>query len=114
MKLSAFLPNFREVLFKEVREKKTAGGIIIPEADFKVKTFSDPVFDFDHEKEHSVERAGDYVVIATGPDCITTRPGDKIMIKSAFKSMINSLEFEDETVLIISEQQIAGGTKEGR
>lgn len=112
MKLSEFIPNFREVLFREVRPERTAGGIIIPEADFKIKTFSDPVFEFDHEKEHKLENAGDLVVIAVGPDCITTKPGDKIMIKSAFKSMINSLEFEDGVVSIISEQQIAGGTKQ--
>lgn len=112
MKFSEFFPNFREVCFKEVRAEKTAGGIIIPELGFKVKTFSEPTYEFDHEKEHSAGQIGDYVVLKTGSDCTATKPGDRIMIKKAFQSMINELVFEDETVYIISEQQIAGGTKE--
>lgn len=112
MKLSDYYPNFRGILFQEVRDKVTKGGIIIPEATFSVKTFSDPTFEFDHEKEHRVDKAGDFIVVKVGKDAIDTRVGDKIILLPGFRA--EPIELEEGIFFQISEQQIAGGTKEGR
>lgn len=104
MILANYTPNFRQVLFHEVREEKTKGGIIIPSADFTLKTHADT---FENEKEHKADgKLGDYIVVKVGKDCTDTQVKDVIFIMEMIKPQ--KIELEDGIFYSINEGQIIG------
>ena len=104
MKIGLYSPTYRNVLFKEIREEKTAGGIYIPPADFTVTTHADM---FEKKKEHKADgKVGDYVVIKVGPDTTTIKPGDIIVVMSGI--FPQRIQFDEEECMQVPEQQIIG------
>ncbi len=104
MKLSNYFPTFRGVLFHEVREEKTKGGIFIPKADFVINTHSDM---FEHDKEHKADgKIGDYIVVKTGKDCTEVKVGEAIFLMDGIRPQQVSLE--DGDYFQVPEQQITG------
>lgn len=104
MKIENFAPLSRGVLFYEVREEKTKGGIFIPKADFVLTTHADM---FDNEKEHRADqKIGDYVVVKVGKDVSEVKVGDSIVLMQGIRPQ--AIEFEDRTYFQVPEMQIVG------
>lgn len=82
MRLETYSPIGNEVLFKEVREEKTASGIFIPGADFILKEehnfweSSKVVYD------GSKSKLGLYKVVKVGESCKLIQPNDTILIRN--------------------------------
>lgn len=104
MKIEKFTPLSRGVLFYEVREEKTKGGIFIPKADFVITTHADL---FDNEKEHKADgKLGDYIVVKTGKDVSEIKVGDSIVLMPGIRPQ--EIEFEEGIYLQVPEMQIVG------
>lgn len=104
MKFENYCPSWRNVIFHEVRQEKTAAGIYIPKADFTLSTYD---HQFNNEREHKADKKiGDYVVLKVGKDCTDIKIGDKIMLEPGM--MAQSMIFDDVIVFQIKEMQIAG------
>jgi len=104
MKLEKFCPTFRAVLFYEVREEKTKGGIFIPKADFVITTSADM---FENEKEHKADgKLGDYVVVKVGKDVSEIQVGDNIVLMPGIRPQ--EIELEEGVYLQVPEMQIVG------
>jgi len=104
MKLENYTPSSRGVLFFEVREEKTKGGIFIPKADFVITTSADM---FENEKEHKADgKLGDYIVVKVGKDVSEVKVGDNILIMPGIR--LQEIPFEEGVYLQIPEMQVVG------
>lgn len=104
MKIENYSPTSRGVVFYEVREEKTKGGIFIPRADFVITTHADL---FDNEKEHKADnKIGDYVVVKVGKDVSEIKVGDSILIMPGIRPQ--EIEFEEGVYLQVPEMQVVG------
>jgi co-chaperonin GroES (HSP10) len=104
MKLENYTPSSRGVLFYEVREEKTKGGIYIPKADFVIKTHADL---FENEKEHKADqKIGDYIVVKVGKDVSEIKVSDSVIIMPGISPQ--HLVFEEGIYLQVPEMQIVG------
>jgi len=104
MTLSEYKPTFTGVLFKEVREEKTKGGIFIPDKNFVLTTHADV---FENQKEHSATgKIGDYVVLKVGKDCSTVQPGDIIFLMRGV--IPEQIDLEEGSYPQVVERQIIG------
>ncbi len=90
MKLSNFLPTFRQVLFSSEDITKSNGGIYIPEIAQKEKSFT---------------------VIKVGQDCSTIKPGDRIVIMDGI--LPHTVTLDGDVYYLITEQQIIGYDRTG-
>lgn len=107
MKLENYKPTSRQVLFREVQETVTKGGILIPEKGFSLKTNSQM---FDNEKEHTFNRDGKFIVLAVGKDCSEIQVGEEILLMPGIRP--TPIELEDaENLFQVMEQQIIGHGK---
>lgn len=90
MKLNNFFPTFRQVLFSSEDITKSEGGIYIPDIAQKEKTNT---------------------VIKTGSDCLTIKPGDRIVMMDG---VIPYRVILDSTVyFLVTEHQIIGYDRTG-
>lgn len=106
MKLSNFNVTFRNILFREVVQEKTASGLYLPTKDMKLKTSADM---FEQERvqfDGSEAKIGDYVVVKTGKDCTEIQPGDIILLVDYVKPIL--IPLDEGLFLSVSEQQIVG------
>lgn len=93
MTLEHYNPTGSEILFKEIREERTASGIIIPDAGFILKEQHNF---WETEKvvyDGSKSKLGKYEVVKVGDACATIRPGDVIVLRT--NSMPETIELDD-------------------
>jgi co-chaperonin GroES (HSP10) len=96
MTLKEYKPKWRWVVVELVDITKTNGGIFLPVQG----TVLNPLV---------------MTVIAVGPDCTTTKPGDTVMVESL--GLAKSLEFYDsgsKKIYSVMEQQIMGSFEESK
>jgi hypothetical protein len=105
MELKDYNPTFRNVLFEKRRPEKTNSGILIPEADFSVITYSSM---FENDKEHKpTDYLTELVVIKAGKDCQEIKEGDVIILSEGIRPQI--IDFSDVGALYTCmEMQITG------
>lgn len=111
MKLNNYNPAANEVLFEEVREEKTAGGLYIPSADFILKEQSNF---WETEKvvyDGSKSKLGKYRVVKAGIIAGETyKPGDQIVLRSSIQP--EEVELDDKTYFQIYSVYIIGYHRE--
>lgn len=106
MRLKTYSPTFRNVLFTEKIEEKTAGGIYFPTKDTKLSIGGDLLVDTKVQFDGSETKLGDYIVVKTGKDCTETLIGDSILIMDGIRP--TRVELEDGTYYQVMEQQVIG------
>ena len=94
MKLEQFYVAFRNVLWKEVKEEKTAGGIFIPSSDFI-------------NQDDKV-----YEVIKLGSKCEELILGDLVYLTPGIR--ISKRRIEQVDYVVVYEQQVEGGYRHAK
>lgn len=107
MKLKDYCSTFRNILFTiESKATRTAGGLFIPSADFKLTDqkdfFEKEEVIFDASKSNLVN----YIVVKAGKDCIEIKEGDKIIVMGGIYPQ--PIELEEGKYYSITEHQVIG------
>lgn len=105
MTLEHYNPAITEVLFEEIRETRTAGGLYIPSADFVLKDQSNF---FETEKviyDGAKSKLGKYQVVKAGTATIY-QPGDCIVIRRHTEP--ETIELDEKTYFQVNMGYIIG------
>jgi co-chaperonin GroES (HSP10) len=107
MKVGKYLPMGPEVLFEEVRQEKTAGGIYIPSADFVLEDNKEFWGTKTIVYDGSKSKLGSYKVVSVGhavhPSIVV---GDAIIIRTGVTP--ETIEFEEGTFFSVNQAYIIG------
>lgn len=110
MKLEAYNPKGQEVLFVEIREEKSAGGIYLPSADFNLTSYSDVFENEKLEYEGSKSKLGKYKIVKTGKLVAEIKVGDVILLRTGVQPEV--IELDDKRYFQVMEAYIIGYERE--
>lgn len=109
MKLEKYVPSSRYVLFREVRETITKGGIHLPPKGFTVTAHSEM---FEKEKQNTVTSPGKFIIVKTGPDCSPApSKGREILVSPGCVMVPIDLEGENDLFQVMEQQILGYGDK---
>lgn len=112
MQLEYYTPTGSEILFTEVREEKTAGGIYIPSSDFLLRSHSDMFEQEKIEYDGSKSKLGKYEVVKVGDAVVNIQPGDTIILRTGANP--ETIEFDEGTYFQVVGAYVIGRERRPR
>jgi len=92
MKLSKYLPSFRQVLVTEIKEEQTKGGIFLPPSSLKDELLYQKLF----------------LVEKIGQECQLVKKGDVVKLDVGARLIPVEFEDSDSNYMQVLEMQIIG------